>query len=126
MEGLWATVSDRLQIIFQRADRIDIQKLLVDTHSVEQSHQVITRYEKVTRTVGVVQPGIFFGIAPEMESGLGFDVACHPFHELEKFIKATDTLCRRFENWDIKMQSEEENEEDYIFDDSYNWHEPEK
>lgn len=47
-------------------------------------------------------------------------------HELEKFIKATDTLCRRFENWDIKMQSEEENEEDYIFDDSYNWHEPEK
>ena len=47
-------------------------------------------------------------------------------HELEKFIKATDTLCRRYENWDIKMRSEEENEEDYIFDDSYNWHEPEK
>lgn len=47
-------------------------------------------------------------------------------HELEKFIKATDTLCRRFKNWNIKMRSEEENEEDYIFDDSYNWHEPEK
>lgn len=46
--------------------------------------------------------------------------------ELEKFVKAMDESCRRFEGWNIKMRTEEENDEDYIYSDSYCWHDPEE
>lgn len=46
--------------------------------------------------------------------------------KLEKFVKATDESCRRFEGWNIKMRTEEENDEDHIYGDSYCWHDPEE
>ena len=44
--------------------------------------------------------------------------------ELEKFVKATDESCHRLESWNIRMRTEEENDEDHIYGDNYGWHDP--
>jgi|GEM_PF-4859466 len=45
--------------------------------------------------------------------------------ELEKLAKQVDASCRSLNGWCFRMRTEEENEEDYVTDDAYSWHEPE-
>lgn len=72
---------------------------------------------------------IYFQIAGRWYVRINFSAgACDDdkLLELEKFVKAMDESCRRFEGWNIKMRTEEENDEDYIYSDSYCWHDPEE
>lgn len=72
---------------------------------------------------------IYFQIAGRWYVRINFSAdACDDgkLQELEKFVKATDESCRRLESWDIRMRTEEENDEDHIYGDNYGWHDPEE
>lgn len=44
--------------------------------------------------------------------------------ELEQFIRNTASSCSRLGDLYFKIRTEQENDEDYIYDDDYVWHEP--
>ena len=72
---------------------------------------------------------IYFRIAGRLYLKIAFSASeCDESKllELGKLVRNIDSTCRLLEGWDIKMRTEEENDEDSFYWDSYSWHEPEK